>query len=190
MESIKSRLAALGEKIAGFGKENLDEMLHAAAEGARLVAGQERIRIYLEDLTRGALACSYASGSFAGELREATFPIISRDAMVSSVFVSQYPAEFRATDEHGLALDKDFVGRFNIAATYLLPITSHGKSIGVTCIDQETPGEVLNSRVKRSSATSWPQSATTSTMHGNTTSNCFWHAVLKNTRNARPQPSW
>jgi transcriptional regulator with GAF, ATPase, and Fis domain len=148
MESIKSRLAALGEKIAGFGKENLDEMLHAAAEGARLVAGQERIRIYLEDLTRGALACSYASGPFAGELREATFPIISRDAMVSSVFVSQYPAEFRATDEHGLALDKDFVGRFNIAATYLLPITSHGKSIGVTCIDQETPGEVLNSRGK------------------------------------------
>jgi transcriptional regulator with GAF, ATPase, and Fis domain len=148
MESIKSQLAQLREKIAGFGKENLEEMLHATAEGVRLVTGRERVRVYLEDLTRGALSCAYASGPFAAEIKEETFPIISRDAIVSSVFVSQYPAEFRDTMGSGLALDKGFANRFNIAATHLIPITSQGKSIGVICIDQDRIGEVLNSREK------------------------------------------
>ncbi|KAF0221000.1 MAG: putative GAF sensor [Geobacteraceae bacterium] len=148
MESIKSQLAHLRDKIAGFGKENMEEMLHATAEGIRLVTGRERARIYLEDLTKGALSCAYTSGPFAAEIKEETFPIISNAAMVSSVFVSQYPAEFRDTVGHGLALDKGFADRFNIAASHLIPITSQGKSIGVVCIDQDRPGEVLSAREK------------------------------------------
>jgi transcriptional regulator with GAF, ATPase, and Fis domain len=148
MESIKSRLAQLRDKIAGFGKENLEEMLHAVAEGVRLVTERDRIRIYLEDLTRGALSCVYASGPAAAEIREESFPIISHDAVVSTVFVSQYPAEFRDTREKGLPLDQDFAARFDISATYLIPMASMGKSLGVICIDQDRLGEILNGRGK------------------------------------------
>ncbi len=148
MDSIKSQLAQLRDKIAGFGKENLDEMLHATAAGVRLISGRESIRIYLEDLTRGALSCSYASSQFAAELREATFPIISHEAMVSSVFVSQYPAEFRDTASNAMPLDREFCALFQISASYLYPITSLGKSIGVICIDHNGAGEVVASRAK------------------------------------------
>ena len=77
MESTKIHLARIVERIAGFGKENLEEILHGLAEGIKLVAGRERIRIYLEDLTRGALSCAYASGPSAAEIAEVTFPIVS-----------------------------------------------------------------------------------------------------------------
>jgi transcriptional regulator with GAF, ATPase, and Fis domain len=147
MESIKSQLAQLRDKIAGFGKENLEEMLHATAAAVRLVTGREGIRIYLEDLTRGALSCSYSASQF-GDLRDITFPIISKDAMVSSVFVSQYPAEFRDTASNPLLLDKDFCKRFGICSSYLYPLTSHGKSIGVICIDSGNQGETVQSRAK------------------------------------------
>jgi transcriptional regulator with GAF, ATPase, and Fis domain len=148
MESLQARLAPLREKIAGFGKENLDEMLHTVAEGVRLVTGRDQLRVYLEDLTRGALSCVYATGPLAGEIRDVTFPIISNDVMVSSVFVSQYPKEFRDTHRHGLALDREWAERFGVVATYLLPVTSQGKSIGVVCIDHDQTGEVLPARGK------------------------------------------
>jgi hypothetical protein len=46
------QIARLIDKIRTYDKENLDEMLFAAGEGIRLIAGTERVRIYLEDLTR------------------------------------------------------------------------------------------------------------------------------------------
>ena len=152
MNQLTTGLAALRDKINDFGKENLEEMLHALAEGIRLLAGRERVRIYLEDLTRGALACAYASGPFAADIKRVTFPIISADAVVSSVFASQYPADFRASATQGLSLDRDFTNRFAITASVLLPITSLGKSIGVACVDQERSGEVLSGRVVDSSS--------------------------------------
>lgn len=94
MESLSSHLPLLRDQIVAYGKENLEEMLHLLAEGVRLVSGQDRIRIYLEDLTRGVLTCVHASGPLADEIREVSFPIISREASVSSVFVSQYATEF------------------------------------------------------------------------------------------------
>lgn len=148
MESMKSQLAQLREKINGYGKENLDEMLFAAAEGARLVSGRERVRTYLEDLTRGALSCVYASGPFAEEIREEAFPIVSSEAAVSAVFISQKPAEFRDTGEHGSSHDREFAQRFNIAAAALFPLSSQGKSIGVLSIDQDHPGDVVYHHAK------------------------------------------
>ncbi|SNB47912.1 GPMC system transcriptional regulator [Geobacter sp. DSM 9736] len=145
---MKRQLVRLQEKIEGYGKENLTEMLHSVVEGIRTVTGRERVRAYLEDLTRGSLTCSYAAGPFASEVREVTFPIISRSAMVSSVFASQYATEFRDTLGHGPAQDREFCSRFNIASSYLIPVTSYGKSIGVVCIDQDQPGEVLGAREK------------------------------------------
>jgi len=137
MTVIDQQLTRLGDRIDSFGKENLDEMLHLVGEGARLVSSQERVRIYLEDLTKGALSCAFSCGNFAAEIREETFPIISSDAGVSLTFVTQKATLFQNPSENGLPLDQDFSQRFRIDGTTLLPITSMGKSIGVACLDGE-----------------------------------------------------
>ena len=135
MRATNEQLQKIGDRIASFGKENLDEMLHLVGEGARLVSSLERVRIYLEDLTRGALSCGYSCGSFAAEIREHTFPIISSEAAVSLTFVAQKAAQFYAPAQNGLPLDREFSRRFEIEGTTLIPITSQGKSIGVACLD-------------------------------------------------------
>lgn len=142
MTATTEQLARIGEKIASFGKENLDEMLHMVGEGVLLVSSLERVRIYLEDLTRGALSCAYCCGPFLSEIREETFPIISTEAAVSLAFVTQKRAEYRDPAQNGLPMDRDFSSRFLIDGTTLLPMTSQGKSIGVVCIDgPPLPGE-------------------------------------------------
>ena len=145
MQYKQYRIIQLQEKIAGYGKENLDEMLHAVAEGARLVTGCERIRIYLEDLTCGALSCAYVSGPSALEIAEITFPIISPDAMVSNIFISRVPSEFNQSEGEGPPLDRVFADRFDIVRSYLIPLTSQGKSLGVVCIDFEMAQESIDS---------------------------------------------
>jgi transcriptional regulator with GAF, ATPase, and Fis domain len=137
MPAIDQQLSRLSEKITTYGKENLDEMLHLVGEGTRLVSAQERVRIYLEDLTRGALSCAYSCGRFAAEIREQTFPIISGEAAVSVTFVTQRIEQYQNPAEQGLPLDREFSNRFRIDGTTLLPITSFGKSIGVVCVDAD-----------------------------------------------------
>jgi len=137
MESVQTQIFQLQEKIAGFGKENLEEMLHAVALGVRLLAGRERVRIYLEDLTRGALSCAYASGPFASQIMETPFPIISPDSMVSTIFISRVPSEHNPSDGEGPSLDRAFADRFGIGYSYLIPLTSLGNSLGVVAIDCE-----------------------------------------------------
>ncbi len=143
MEQIYSHISQLRDKINNYGKENLEEMLFAAAEGIERVTGCERIRVYLEDLTRGALSCLYASGPFSTEIKKVTFPIISEDALVSHAFVTQSAADIRDTGVYALALDKEMTLRFGIAATCLVPIVSQGRSIGVLCLDRGKKGEVV-----------------------------------------------
>jgi len=144
MIAINEQLTRISDRIASFGKENLDETLHMVAEGMRLITSVERVRIYLEDLTRGALSCAYSCGDFADQIREETFPIISGEAAVSLAFVNQKTAQLREPAQNGLPLDRDFSGRFQIEASSLLPITSEGKSIGVACLDGwELTGEQL-----------------------------------------------
>ena len=86
-------LPGLKDKIRDFGKENLEEMLHALATGIMDTAPGCTVRIYLEDLTKGALACAYASGPQQADIRGTTFPIIASDILVSTTFVSQLPLE-------------------------------------------------------------------------------------------------
>jgi len=137
------QLARLTEKIRTYGKENLEEMLFAAGEGLRLLAGTDRVRIYLEDLTRGALSCAYASGPFASEVRDVTFPIISGQALVSHVFMTGEPDGFSDSRLGTPALDREFTERFTIIASFLLPITQGGRTFGVVCIDRDRPGDVV-----------------------------------------------
>ena len=72
-----SRLKEFKAEIAVYGKENLGELLYALAENTTQLSGCDQVRIYLEDLTRGALTCVYATGPFGKELIETTFPIVS-----------------------------------------------------------------------------------------------------------------
>ena len=99
------RITILHNKVATYGKENQGELLYSLAEGARLLSGSARVRIYLEDLTRGGLSCVHVTGAMAGDIREQSFPIISTETVVSRVFVSQYPDDFRAADAQSCSPD-------------------------------------------------------------------------------------
>jgi transcriptional regulator with GAF, ATPase, and Fis domain len=142
------RIMLLRTKVATYGKENQGELLYALAEGARLLSGGERVRIYLEDLTRGVLSCVYATGNMAEELRGLSFPIISGEVVVSRVFVSQYPVNFRVAEAQPELPDSQFARRFDIRDSYIMPVVSLGKSIGVLCIDNVQEYKGMNAKGK------------------------------------------
>jgi len=142
MTASEAPLLQLREKIGKYGKENLEEIIFAAAEGVRLASGAERIRIYLEDLTGGALSCCYATGSHADEIMAITFPIVSTASLVSTVFATQRP-EIAARP---LSLDLRLERTCDITATSVYPIVNSGRSIGVVCLDDDAPGIVADER--------------------------------------------
>jgi len=144
---VDTRLATLRAKVATYGKENQGELLYALAEAASLLSESPRVRIYLEDLTRGMLSCVHATGGDEETIRQQSYPIISTETVVPSVFVSQYPVDFKAAAQPGSA-DSLFAGRFGFRASYVMPVVSLGKSIGVLCVDQDHPGEVLKAAEK------------------------------------------
>jgi len=133
------RITILRSKVATYGKENQGELLYALSEGAQLLSGSARVRIYLEDLTRGVLSCVHAGGELAEEIRQHSFPIISTESVVSRVFVSQYPVDFRGATAQADSPDSRFAEQFALRDSYIMPLVSLGKSIGVLCIDNN-PG--------------------------------------------------
>lgn len=148
MEQIENALQELRGKVASYGKENQTELLYVLAEGVRLASGHDRVRVYLEDLVEGSLACVEATGADSAALRTVAFPIIAQDAMVSRVFAGQYPAELRRDDAAPSSLDRGFCDRFDIHASTGLPLVSRGKSIGVLCIDRGPSEPEPGGRVK------------------------------------------
>jgi transcriptional regulator with GAF, ATPase, and Fis domain len=143
MGTIRGQLAQTSGKINTYGKENLDEMLHAVGGALKGLFQQERVRIYLEDLTSGALSCLFTAGPYAEPLRAHPFPIISGDALVSQVFASRQPRHVKDTSRQLWDDDRAFTERFAIGATLLLPLSARGKSIGVLCMDRDQSGTVL-----------------------------------------------
>jgi len=148
MKELENRLQYLQEKIRAYGKENQTELLYVLAEGVRLISGVDLVRIYLEDLISGALSCSFATGPNGADLKEVAFPIIMRDALLSRVFVSQYPADFRSSDDASDSLDMAVALRFGIDVSSYLPLVSRGRSIGVLCLDSQQGGLALQGKVK------------------------------------------
>ena len=142
------RISILYNKVATYGKENQGELLYALAEGARLLSGSARVRIYLEDLTRCVLSCVHVTGAKAEPIREHSFPIISSESVVSRVFASQYPADFRAAATEPDTPDSRFAEQFNVHDSYIMPVVSLGKSIGVICIDNNQANRGLKAREK------------------------------------------
>lgn len=157
--NITTRLTQLTSRINLLGKENLEEMLHAAAEGVKLASGSSRLRIYLEDLTIGALSCVYATGPESSKLRELTYPIVSASLSISSVFANQQPTAFHNLASLDAELDCQIAERFAIAATYLFPLAHKGQSIGVVAIDREHRGGPLEIRARSSLGEFIPQLA-------------------------------
>jgi len=148
MEEHEQYVQELQEKVRAYGKENQTELLYVLAEGVRLISGVDLVRIYLEDLISGALICAYASGSSSVELRETSFPIITKNALLSRVFVSQYPADFCCSEAPLDSLDHTVAGLLGIAASSYLPLVSRGRSIGVLCIDSTHSSLTLPGKVK------------------------------------------
>ena len=135
--------------VAAYGKENLGELLYALAESAMQLSGSEQIRIYLEDLTEGSLVCVHATGTFGKELIDSTVPIFSSEAIISTVFVSQVPFDFKISGVSKNSPDYHYAGRYRFRSSYIMPIVSSGKSIGVLCIDQNHPGEIVGKPAKK-----------------------------------------
>lgn len=145
---ITARLKEFQNAISVYGKENLGELLYALTENAKQLTGYAQIRIYLEDLTRGSLVCAHASGNLAKELMETSFPIFSKDAVVSTVFVNQASIDFKLSAISKNSLDYLYADTFHFKSSYVLPIVSFGKSIGVLCIDQELSDNILGNSAK------------------------------------------
>lgn len=137
MNPIATHLSQLQDKISKYGKENLEEILFTAAEGIRLISKRDRIRIYLEDLTGGVLSCIHVSGPHAEEIKNTAFPIVSREAAVSTVFASQSPTTLTDITTCGLPLDIRLAKTCSISANQLFPLVNQGRSIGVVCVDDE-----------------------------------------------------
>ena len=148
MNDLDQHLQRLLGKVRAYGKENQTELLYVLSEGVRLLSGMELVRIYLEDLISGALTCAYASGPHAAELQQVSFPIITDDAALSRVFVSQYPADFRDTATNADSLDTAVARRFSIVSSSYLPIVSRGRSIGVLAIDSAHGTVSMPGRIK------------------------------------------
>ncbi|MCL2760694.1 MAG: GPMC system transcriptional regulator [Desulfuromonadales bacterium] len=146
VQSEKS--VAIREKIKRMGKESLDEVLHEVGAWINSVTSDCKVRIYLEDLTKGALSCGYASDSYPRSLYDITFPIISSDMLVSSAFTSEYPIETPFIGDRFSEEDKSLFREFNISAATFFPITHQGRPIGVLCCDREFPGEMFSDEVK------------------------------------------
>jgi transcriptional regulator with GAF, ATPase, and Fis domain len=145
---MTSRIKSFQEAIAAYGKENLGELLYALSEHTRQSTACEQLRIYLEDLTRGTLTCVHATGPVDKFLIETTFPIVSHESVVSKVFVSQIPLSFKLAGTATSSPDYEFAVKFKFRSSYIMPIVSHGKSIGILCVDQDHPGEALKDQAK------------------------------------------
>lgn len=145
-------LHGLRVKVAGYGKENLTELLYVLAEGVSYISGLGRVRIYVEDLIAGTLSCVYAVGPGAEDIRKMSLPMISDDSMVTKVFAGQYPAEFRRTVTDDDSIDARMARRFNIAGSSCFPLVSRGKSLGALCLDREAGDQEPGGQTKSSLA--------------------------------------
>ena len=143
MESfVVAQLSHLKAKIASYGKENLEDILHVLLGAVTLITRQNRCRVYLEDLTGGILVCSAANGAQALAVKGQSFPLNSTDYLVSRVYMTQQATlvEDVATLAGPNALE--LADRFEIRASYLVPLIHQGRSAGVLSVDSSRVGRV------------------------------------------------
>ncbi len=123
-----------------FGKENLEEILHQLLSGIELLNPGGRCRLYLEDLTIGALSCAAATCSELRQLQRTSYGINDKSLSVPQTYQlkeEQAIADFLASPEGGQLPDA-----YRIGSCYLLPILQHGRAIGVLCLDRDKAGDL------------------------------------------------
>ncbi len=146
-------------EIQEFGKENLEEILHRLIKGIQILATSGRCRIYLEDLTMGALTCAAATSGDIRKLQNHFSPINNSDYSISQVY--QQKRELDINDLSNYPNDAPLTaGIKKISASYLLPITQLGRSIGVLCLDrtshEQLPTEQQLHRIRKLLAETTP----------------------------------
>lgn len=134
-----AQIEQLTEQIDRFGKENLEEILHKLIETVQLLV-TGRYRVYLEDLTQGALTCVAAAGGEVGRVREKSFPINDSRFLIAQVYQQQKELAVDDLNQHPEDLPIT-PGSRKAGASYLLPLTHQGRSIGVLCLDRGQPGQ-------------------------------------------------
>jgi len=148
-QTREQRLERLTQKIRGYGKENLEEILHVLVEGVGLITRQNRCRIYLEDLTSGSLICAATSGLMARVIEDQSFPINNIDYLVSRVYILQEEAQVEDASNLTSARARDLAERFGIRSSYHLPLLHQGRSVGVLCIDSGRRGQLPDDNQRR-----------------------------------------
>ncbi len=140
---VSAQLALLTNRINGYGKENLDDILHALAEAVHLITGRSSCRVYLEDLTSGSLICALATGRQAEAIRQQSFAINTVDCVVSQVYHSHEEQQLGDLKTAGIELERQLAERFSIRASYYLPLHHHSRAVGVLCIDSSRKNQLL-----------------------------------------------
>ncbi len=147
---VPAKLDQLAAKIASYGKENLEDILHVLVEAVNLITRQNRCRIYLEDLTSGSLACAAASGLHVRAVREHSFPINSSEFLVSRVFLTQEEAQVEDVLTFPSRFARELAERFAIRASCHLPLLHQGRAVGVVCVDSSRKGHLPDAEQRRS----------------------------------------
>ena len=138
------RLDDLREKLSGFGKENLHDILHFIGVGMEEIFGFKRCRIYLEDLTEGLLICAYAVGEMKSELQGTSIFILPQTSLVARAFVDRRLYWTWRNPEAKKMFNKELASKFNIKEMAAIPIIHNGKSIGVITVDSSKEGEIAD----------------------------------------------
>ncbi|MDT8443137.1 MAG: GPMC system transcriptional regulator [Desulfuromonadales bacterium] len=140
---FSARVEKYLQRITGYGKENLADILHEIGEAVPLITRQSRFRLYLEDLTGGILSCELATGRPRRAIHEHVFSLTDENYLVSRVYIEQQDAEFADRERlppHARQLAEDF----GLMASTQLPLVHKGRSIGVLCVDSSRIGSILN----------------------------------------------
>lgn len=140
---VSAQMALLTNQINGYGKENLDDILHALTKAVHLISGRSSCRVYLEDLTSGSLVCALATGRYAEAIRQQSFAINTIDGLVSQVYHSQEEQQSGDLKSSNIELEREFAERFSIRASYYVPLHHHGRAVGVLCIDSSRKNHLL-----------------------------------------------
>ncbi len=134
--SSSQQIEQLIDAIQDLGKENLEEVLHKLIEGVQILTAGGHCRIYLEDLTMGAI--TYAAATDGENLHHQNnfSPINNSRFLISQVYQQKQELMISDLSQH----PEDILlatGNYQVGASYLLPITQLGRSIGVLCLDRE-----------------------------------------------------
>lgn len=146
---INAQLSLLTEKLNAYGKESLDDILHVLVKAVQTITGRNICRVYLEDLTSGSLACALATGQQAMAIREKSFPINNVEYPVSQVYRTHEEQQLSNMAELENPVVRQMATRFQIGSSYQLPLVHHGRAVGVLCVDNSRPEQLLDPEQRR-----------------------------------------